>query len=370
MPEQLRVLILGSKEYPLGVSTDKITSGGFEKFVSDLAANLVELKITPVVITRSFECTCAFEVLDGVEVHRVNWASGFYFRNISFNFFAFLKALKVKHDVVIANGFVSGLFALALRVFTGRKVIFIPAGFSFTQPQYPAFLRRVLKQIEKFTAKSADAVVFLSNEEKEKFKKLLGFSPAQSQVIYTGVNFDDFKPVKKTDSKRLQVLFVGRLIEVKGVKYLLEAIKKIDVNLTIVGSGPQEKELHDYANELGIMDKVLFVGFSKTPQEYFKHSDVFVLPSISEGLPLVLLEAMASKLAIVCTDINLPVVNEKTGLVVPVRNAKAITHALEKLKDEKLRSKLSANAFEFAKDNFNWKKTAKLYANLCEKLSK
>ena len=135
------------------------------------------------------------------------------------------------------------------------------------------------------------------------------------------------------------VLFVGRLVEIKGVAYLIEAIKKIDALLVIAGDGPLRKELERQAAD--IKNRVLFLG-AKPHDELktiYASSDIFVVPSITidngvqEGVPTVIMEAMASGLAVVASDsggISALVHDGQNGLLCEERNSPKLAKNIKK----------------------------------------
>ena len=103
------------------------------------------------------------------------------------------------------------------------------------------------------------------------------------------------------------MVFVGRLERVKGLEYLLQAIEKVaqttQLRCVIVGDGSQRSYLEAAAKHLGLAETVHFVGEQANPYKYLSKATAFVLPSLSEGMPNVLLEAMACNCPIVATDI-------------------------------------------------------------------
>jgi glycosyltransferase involved in cell wall biosynthesis len=108
-------------------------------------------------------------------------------------------------------------------------------------------------------------------------------------------------------TKKFDAVFVGRLVKIKNVSFLLSATRKIislfpNFKLCIVGSGPEEKKLKRFVKDNQLTRHVSFVGFSKKFEQYIAQSKIFVFPSQNEGVPLVLLEAMSNKLPIVCSD--------------------------------------------------------------------
>ncbi|MFH1056570.1 MAG: glycosyltransferase family 4 protein [Candidatus Micrarchaeota archaeon] len=368
----MRLLILGSKEFPVGSGKgfDEFPSGGMERYVQDFSSGLAAMGHFPVVVTRKFASQRSFENKGGVEVARVGWAKGYLLRNASFNLSAFFYSLKLDFDVIFANGVFATLSGIALRFFRKKPVISRPAGIAWVQPQYNFAVKRILNALESFAYSHADAVVFLSRQEKSSFERKMGFLPKKYSVIHTGVDLKRFEKARKTARKKRMktVLFLGRLLAVKGAKFLLDAAPKINAKIVIAGEGPEKKDLQKLAKERNLKN-VVFTGQVEKPEELFAECDVFVLPSLSEGLPIAMLEAFASKKPCVVTDIGLPVENGKTALVVKPGNAEELASALNKLlKNEKLAARIAENGFQLARKNFTWKKACGEIISLAEGL--
>lgn len=145
--------------------------------------------------------------------------------------------------------------------------------------------------------------------------------------------------------------FVGRLGQEKGLTYLLEAFASLadsKCRLLIVGDGPQRDLLRDDAARIGLGDRVLFVGFQDDPDAWYPAMDVFVLPSLTEGTPMVLLEAMSSGLPVIATAVGgVPsiVTDRKDGLLVPPADVTRLADAMSALiADRRLRSVLGEQA--------------------------
>jgi glycosyltransferase involved in cell wall biosynthesis len=138
-----------------------------------------------------------------------------------------------------------------------------------------------------------------------------------------------------------RLVFVGRLAAVKGVPVLLEAFAKVlaahpDARLTLVGDGPERPKIEARAGELGLGETVRFAGYLSQDEvtEELARSDLFVLPSFAEGVPVVLMEAMASRLAVVATRIaGIPELVEDgvAGRLVPPGDADALAAAISGL---------------------------------------
>jgi glycosyltransferase involved in cell wall biosynthesis len=167
---------------------------------------------------------------------------------------------------------------------------------------------------------------------------------------YTGSGFD-----LPTRPDRPLLLFVGRLIYYKGLKYMVDAMSSVDADLLIIGTGELREELERRAEANGVEDKISFLGYVSNDKLHYCYdqADVFVFPSIasSEGFGLVQLEAMAYRTPVVNTDLptGVPWVSRhgETGLTVPPKDADALAKAVnELLADPEVRSEYGRNARE------------------------
>lgn len=131
---------------------------------------------------------------------------------------------------------------------------------------------------------------------------------------------------------------VGRLSPTKGQTYLIDAFSDVikhipNAKLIIVGQGPLSTELREKASELGLSQCTVFTGFRKDVHEILRGFDVFVLPSVAEGLSIALLEAMASKLPVIASRVGgIPeVIDNSCGLLVPARESGSLAKAMEQM---------------------------------------
>jgi glycosyltransferase involved in cell wall biosynthesis len=170
---------------------------------------------------------------------------------------------------------------------------------------------------------------------------------------------------------------VGSLFEVKGFEYLLRAAKKVrdalpDFRLLIVGEGRQEEPLKRLAETLGLRDTVDFMGFRKDVPGLLNLLDIYVCSSISEGLSLSILEAMASGKPIVATSVggNPELVAEgQNGFLVAPRDAGALSERIIDLaRDEKLRLSMGKRSRQIAEEKFSLKAMIENYQQLYQRL--
>lgn len=174
------------------------------------------------------------------------------------------------------------------------------------------------------------------------------------EVAPLGINIDQFSPApKRRDPRIIEILSVGRLFPAKGHSILIKAFSELNqakqqIRLTIVGTGPEMKNLEKQIADLGLTGKVTLTGQLNHPkvEKMYNEADIFVLSSFSEGIPIVLMEAMAKEIACVSTFVNgIPelIQHERDGILVAPSDVKSLTQALERLTaDFHLREKYGA----------------------------
>jgi glycosyltransferase involved in cell wall biosynthesis len=215
--------------------------------------------------------------------------------------------------------------------------------------------------LSKLLYKKADLHIAVSDGAKQDLIVKFQIPAKKVVTIYNGIDIDSVRiqsqePLDKeileifTDDKVFKIINVGRLTVQKGHEYLLKAFKKVtsQVNclLFILGVGERQQFLESLSRELGIHKHVYLLGWHKNPFKFMARCDLFVLSSIWEGFPVVLIEAMSLKLPVIST--NCPfgpseiLDNGKYGILVPPEDEEALAKAIvEVLTDEDLRTKLS-----------------------------
>ncbi len=376
----MKILILGSKEYPMGSNKgdDPIPSGGMETYVDDIALALSK-HCELVIVTRKFKGTKKHERTGSIEILRVPYIKGKYFRNPTFNLLSFLASLRLMKDVdaIYPQGIIASFFSYILSKLSGKPVACRPAGIAYDQYKFP--LNKILFLLTKSIYMKCDCVVFHSEGERDNFVRILRFTPKRSKVILTGIPVKKFSRHIKSTKRDFGILektpvigFIGRFVEVKGIEYLVRAaslLKEKNIKFLMVGDGPQKPEIESLIKSLGLEENFVFTGFTREIPKVLAAMDVFVISSTSEGLPTSLLEAMAAAKPCIVTDIGLPVENMKTGLVVPPKSPESLAQGIEKLlHDKKLCNHLGQNAQAFAMENCTQEKAAKKHYELFNSL--
>lgn len=233
------------------------------------------------------------------------------------------------------------------------------------------------KFLDKITGNSINTCFFaVSDVVKNDFQKSLGFK--NIMTLYNSIDIESFsRQEQDSDSIRKKfglknndriILNVGRLHAQKGQLDLIRAFNILhgtypDLKLLIVGNGLKEKELKTIVHDLGLNDKVKFLGEIREIEEIYKIADVFVLASLYEGFGMVVIEAMASAVPVVATavdGINEIAESYKDAILISPRSPRQIASAINELLDKPaLARKLVENAKTKVQDKFDIRKKIK-----------
>lgn len=222
-----------------------------------------------------------------------------------------------------------------------------------------------------------------SNFTREWFLKMFGRDLVKKvKTIPAGINnkIDFNRDVSWIDKKYKfkydkMVLFTGRLTVHKGVDYLIKAAKKINAEIIILGDGPERKYLEELIVKYKLTNVRMLGYFSQRLEkinDFYLRADVYVAPSVwNEPLGLVILEAMAHKTPVVASrkgGISTVVKNGYNGFLIRPRSPNLIAEKVNLLlNDEKLRIKMSENAYKTVIDKFSWEKIGKKFYTLYQK---
>ena len=183
-------------------------------------------------------------------------------------------------------------------------------------------------------------------------------------IIPNGVDIDKFHILERKLGNKKIILTTSRLVKKNGVDDLIKAMSFLDDDyyLLIVGSGEEEKKLKSLSNEMGVNERVKFVGFVKQEEifKYYEMAHVFCRPSISEGFGISFIEAMAAGVPVVATPVGGItdfLEDGKTGFFCKVKDPESIALKVEYILDEKNKEKIESvvkNARQMVLDKYNW----------------
>jgi len=230
------------------------------------------------------------------------------------------------------------------------------------------FLKPMIKEIWK----KADAVIANSKGLKELALETL--PNLDIGIIANGIDTKDFEPNYSIKNEEMNVLCVARLIERKGIKYLIEAVYKLKsekIKLTLVGEGNQESELKKLVRELDLEDVVTFRGHVSHEKisEVYKDSDIFVLPSLNEGMSNALLEAMAAGLPVIVTDTGgTSELIDGNGFIIGKNKSNDIVEVLRLVIEQSDFLKTMGEKSREIAHNLSWNSVSMKYKRLYEEL--
>jgi len=259
---------------------------------------------------------------------------------------------KSSPDIVHTHGYFASTIGRIAAKITRVPVIITHLHTSFCN------LNRRNVIIDKFFNVFTDRIIAVSEKIKESFAQA-GYNIDKAKVIYNGVDASKF-PVRSADNK-MNVIIVASLYEHKGHIYLLRAFKKVlrdfpEACLWIVGEGPLRKSLERETVNMNIANQVHFWGERKNVFSLLLQSSIFVLSSIREGLGIAAIEAMATGLPLVVTNIGgLPevVINEETGFTVPPKDSEALAETISTLlKNPELRRRMGNKGRKVFEEKF------------------
>jgi glycosyltransferase involved in cell wall biosynthesis len=304
----------------------------------------------------------------GFWVHRITYPKFGRVGIIIFWLKLLFSVKKIQPDIIHAQDIDMGIPALLGKIFLHKPYVVWAQG----SDVYLSWLFRT--PTSYLVMKNADRLIALTGDMKQEMQKIC-HRPVNT--LPNGIELEKFASVFKENARDTLkfplsskiIIFVGTLIPVKGIKYLIRAMALLSENdssikLLLVGDGSERQELMTLTDELNLKDNIIFIG--RVPNEkvpmYLAASDIFALPSKSEGFPLVVLEAMASGLPVVTTRVRgLPEIVKEgvNGYIVDPQNSEQLAAKLQMLiNDSNLRQQISKNNKENVK-LYSWRRITK-----------
>ncbi|OGB73510.1 hypothetical protein A3K24_01495 [candidate division Kazan bacterium RIFCSPHIGHO2_01_FULL_44_14] len=257
---------------------------------------------------------------------------------------------KYKVDLVHSHGKAAGLYGRMTGWITRTPIIHTFHGIHFKK--YGLF-SPVYLGVEKILGRMTNKFIAVARHEKETATKYGFATDNQVKVIYNGApTATGLEHIPHAD--HFTILSIGRFFSGKGQEFLISAMPIIiatipTVRLTLVGDGPQLNQAKNQTNRLGIEKYINFTGSRTNINDYLYSSDIYVSPSLGEGLPLTLLEAGQAGLPVVATDVtgNNEVIRDgQSGLLVPPNNPEKLAQAIVNLYQQPLIAKRYASALQ------------------------
>lgn len=287
-------------------------------------------------------------------------------------------------DMVHAHGTRANSNVLWAARSLNLPVVYTVHGWSFHQDQNP-LVRSIRVMGEKYLTSKASVNISVSASNKQSGKNYIkGF---ESVVINNGIDQNKFSPSKTFKNIRqelgiaedtLLLLFIARFTHQKQPLLLIKAFQQAlnsgsKMHLLMVGEGDQKQEALQLVQTLGIGNNISFESFRQDVPDMLAAADIFVLPSLWEGLPIGLLEAMSMGKAIIATEVDGTkevLRHNENGWLIEPGNATALANAITILaNDESLRNKMQQKARETVQQQFNAQHMTREIENIYKNLS-
>jgi glycosyltransferase involved in cell wall biosynthesis len=287
--------------------------------------------------------------------------------------------IKENPNIIVCHGTRSSIY-LKIILFSLKKkfkFIYVLHGIHFIRRKFP--FNYIFLFWEIFTNRIfVDKLVCIGKDDLDLSKRLKLINEKKVVMIENGINVEEYQNIpegflrKKFNLQNKKIfLTICRLHYPKDVKTLIKSInllKDEDLVLFIVGDGPDRKELEELVNNLNLQEKIKFLGFQKEVKGIIKDAGIFILSTRWEGLPIIILEAWASKVPVVASNVHGIkglIENEKDGLFFEFGNEKDLAEKIKiLLKDEKLKEKLINNGYLKVKAEYNLNKMVEGYKTL------
>jgi glycosyltransferase involved in cell wall biosynthesis len=359
--------------------------GGAERQISALAPLFKERGVEVQVLTRRYPGLLPFEVMDNVPVYRLPILKTKPLASLSFTIAGIPLLKKLQPDIIHAHGLLSPTTMAVIANYLWDIPVVSKSLRGGILGDYQRLIKRPLGRYRyRMIQSHVDAFIAISNEIKDEFLGS-GSSPQKCKFIPNGVKLDRFQPINAAQKLLLRkqlklpegtiVIFAGRLEQEKRVEDLVKLWLQVqekhsDAHLLILGTGSQETMLKKMAT-----GNIHFGGTVEDVAPYLQTSDIFVLPSVAEGLSNALLEALATELPVVVTATGgtTDIVRHKvSGWLIENYTPQALLEGiLSFLDDRRLRERCAREGRRCVTENYSLKNTAdRLYELYHELLSK
>lgn len=384
-------VMMFSWEYPPRVI------GGISPHIYFLSKSLVKNGVNVHVVTCDFPGAPVYEVIDGVEVHRIDsyrnpapdFATWVYLMNMNMQKEAAAVAAKTSQpiDVFHAHDWLVANTGIGLKhIFRKPLIVTMHSTEIGRRDGLFTSTEKMIHETEAWLTYEAWKVICCSDYMVQHVKWAFGLPNDKLVMIPNGVNAHIYDGVKKQGLKEFRrkfalpeekiVLYVGRLVYEKGIHILINAVprvlSKVDAKFVIVGSGYMKEQLSTIVKSMGLEHKVLFEGFMDEENLLIlqKVADVCVVPSLFEPFGIVALEAMAAKSPVVVSDtggLSEIVNHDISGVKVYPNNADSLAWGITKILLNSDYSKyLRENAYKIMLEKFDWGKIAQQTKQLYE----
>lgn len=297
---------------------------------------------------------------------------------------------KEKIDIIHSQGVRADVFARVASKLSGNKIEVINTVQMLVEGYDVNIIRKKMYcAIDRFTERFVSRFIVVSENLKERLNKDHQISKQNIVKIYNGIETHEYHNLYSKDIVRrirgefnvedteFLICSVGRMVWQKGFEFLINAIPEVirvipNAKFMFVGDGPLRGKLGALSEELGVRDRIVFAGFRNDINDILSAIDLLVVPSLLEGFPMIILEAMAIAKPIIATNIDgitEQIIDGENGNLVSPRDHSALAEAILRLiQDKELSIKLGVSARKKVEQEFSVEKmvaeTEKVYLSI------
>lgn len=350
--------------------------GGTELHAHELSKAQARLGHEVTVLTSSHDGLPEHEHVDGYEVIRIKQLCRPLGNGITPSLLLDLAKMGNGFDIIHAHSHLSFStnICAAFRGVRSTPLIITNHGMmSQTAPKM--FQDLYMQTVAKWTLKSADRIICYTEQEKAEMVGL-GIPKKNVAVIHNGINTNLFRP-RLLESESKNILWIGRYTPGKGVEYLIHAFAQFhkthpDFSLLMIGRGPNKDAMIELVQKLGLEGPVKMWDFVPNHEmpDIYRSARAFVLPSLEEGVPRSILEAMACGVPVICTELpQLVNIVSGAGCVVPLRDSQSIAEQLDRIvRHPEWATALGREGVRRARSDHSWDDTVRRTLELYEKV--
>lgn len=356
---------------------DDASMGGGQKHLLSLAQHIDKSRFSVEVVCEEKGFLVDELVKINIPVHPIQISN----RPSLKSFFALRKIIsKVNPSIIHSHGGTAGFYSRTCSIANSKVgIVHTYHGIHYLNFK-KSFSKYLFRFIDRALLPFTDFTICVAQNDFDLGLKNGIVKKEKSVIIKNGIDVNQFASANDLpvhDNKSIIVGSVGRLHLQKGYEYLIKSAEKIlennpNVRFVIAGDGELKNELNELAKSVGVENVFTFLGNQNDIASVIKQFDVFVLPSLWEGLPLVLLEAMAAKKPIVATNVNgisEIIESDKTGILVPPHDSDKLADGIIKMiNDRNLQNFVVQEGFKKVNEEFNVvsmvKKTEDLYQSI------
>lgn len=359
----MRVCIITSAKFP--------PEEGIGKYIYNLSKNLIQSGHQVTILTRGSFRSDEIVLFEGIRLIKIRFLKIYPFYMLIHGLFInrYLKYHSNEFDIINIHSPLCPDVDTSLPTLITIHTPMIVDAESIDVDNFETSIRKFMAKyisypLEKKIFRKGKIVTTVSESvRKELWRYNLDISKVL--VVRNGVNTDLFIPLKNIEKAEKYILFVGRLDYRKGVIDLIECAKILSESnpgycIFIVGKGPLKNEVETKIKEYSLEKFVKLIGFVDESElvTYYQNASIFIIPSHYEGLPTVLLEAMACGLPVIATAIsgNIDlIISGKNGILIPKNSPSIMAETINSLmKDTDMRNSLGCEARKIVELYYNW----------------